>query len=892
MAKTQKKGAKKKSSTAKKNAAKRTENAAKAAKQKAAGRQMNAIILFAVSLFLLFVTLIPGGNVWAHMQNFIFGLFGIGAFILPFILIYVAVMTSMDKDGTDIKTKIIQSSVLVVLFCSAVCIFASAGPPANYFESLKDAYDLGRATNNGGVLGAFIGGALLMLFDSKVPAAITIVILIFVFFMIISGTTLVNLFGSIANPVKKAGKATEQNFQEKAVDKARLNEGRKMVMEAYNRNPELVTRKLFDVDVDLGPGPADGSHLDDEITKFEQELTQGIVEEESPVKFNASAPEIPENIYAFYMDDDALPEEPPKKRKKAVKKTEPVEKPEVKPEPVQPPTPAPSVRLDDLVKKAADKTAGEKTEETDDSEFLISPDAMRKRDEKGEYRLPPYDCLNVGTPGNTKVSETELRENAEKLVAVLKSFGVKTSIVDISKGPSVTRYELSPAPGVKISKITNLADDIALNMAASGVRIEAPIPGKAAVGIEVPNRTRDMVSLREVISSAPYRKASQKKRLTVALGRDIAGQISTTNIDEMPHLLVAGTTGSGKSVCLNSMILSILYNATPDEVRLIMIDPKKVEFSIYNGIPHLLVPVVSDPNKAAGALAWAVKEMLSRYKMFSENNVRDITGYNEMAKDKEEKDPIPEIVIFIDELADLMMATPTEVEDSICRIAQMGRAAGIHLVIATQRPSVDVITGLIKANIPSRLSLSVSSAVDSRTILDASGAEKLLGHGDMLFNPIGKNKPVRIQGCFTSDAEVENVVDFIKEENNSDYDEEVVEAMEKQAAAAEEAEKPVGNPNLDENDADVLVPEAIQVVVEAGQASTTMLQRKLRVGYARAARIIDDLEDRGVIGPFQGSKPREVLITKQQWLEMNAMSSGEKEDDGTAAAIELGLDNK
>lgn len=880
MAKTQKKGAKKKSSTAKKNATKRTENAAKAAKQKAAGRQMNAIILFAVSLFLLFVTLIPGGNVWASLQDIVFGLFGIGAFVLPFILIYVAVLTSMDKDGTDMRTKIIQSSVLIVLFCSAVTIFASSGPPSSYGESIKDAYYTGEATGNGGVFGAVLGGALLMLFDSKIPAAVTIVILIFVFIMIISGTTLMNLFGSIAKPVKNAGKATGQNFQEKASEKAKIREGRKKVMEAYDRNPEMVTRKLFDVDVDLGSGPADGSHLDDEITRFEEELTKGNIPSEPTVKFNPAAPDVPENIYAFRMQDEP-PEEKPAGRKKKTVKPEPAPVPE--PEPV----PVPDVRLDDLVKKAAGK--GE--EKAEEEEFLISPDAMRKNGNKGEYRLPPYDCLKAGKASAGGVSEGELRDNAEKLVEVLKSFGVSTSIVDISKGPSVTRYELSPAPGVKISRITNLADDIALNMAASGVRIEAPIPGKAAVGIEVPNRQRDTVSLREVLESPSYRKQSEKKKLTVALGRDIAGMISTTNIDEMPHLLVAGTTGSGKSVCLNSMILSLLYNATPDEVRLIMIDPKKVEFSIYNGIPHLLVPVVSDPNKAAGALAWAVKEMLSRYKMFSENNVRDISGYNEMAAREEEKDTIPEIVIFIDELADLMMATPAEVEDSICRIAQMGRAAGIHLVIATQRPSVDVITGLIKANIPSRLSLSVSSAVDSRTILDASGAEKLLGHGDMLFNPIGKSKPVRIQGCFTSDGEVENVVDFIKAENSSDYDEEIVEEMEKQAAAAEEADGPAGNTNLDENDADVLVPEAVKIVVEAGQASTTMLQRKLRVGYARAARIIDDLEDRGVIGSFQGSKPREVLITKQQWLEMNAISSDGEEDDGSAAAIELGLDD-
>ncbi|MBQ5684219.1 MAG: DNA translocase FtsK, partial [Clostridia bacterium] len=483
-----------------------------------------------------------------------------------------------------------------------------------------------------------------------------------------------------------------------------------------------------------------------------------------------------------------------------------------------------------------------------------------------------------------------LRDNAEKLIDVLESFGVRTTLVDIARGPSVTRYELAPAAGVKLSKITGLADDIALNLAASGVRI-APIPGKTAVGIEVPNKDRDAVNLREVLESPEYKKGAQKSKLSVALGKDISGKICTMDIAKMPHLLIAGTTGSGKSVCVNAMILSILYNATPEEVKLVMIDPKKVEFSKYNGIPHLLVPVVTEPAKAAGSLQWAVREMLNRYQKFSDTGVRDIKGYNQVAAGDPDMEVMSQIVIFIDELADLMMATPKEVEDSICRLAQMARAAGMHMVIATQRPSVDVITGLIKANIPSRLSLYVASAVDSRTILDMTGAEKLLGNGDLLFNPVGVSKPTRIQGCFSEDKEIERVVTFIKNQEESEYDESIIKDIEAAAAATENANQKGGGVNAPSggDSSDDLFEQAIQVVLEAGQASTSMLQRKLGVGYARAGRIIDELEEHGIIGEYQGSKPRAVLITKQQWLERNAMSGDA--DDGTAAAIELGLED-
>ncbi|MEG2429414.1 MAG: DNA translocase FtsK, partial [Oscillospiraceae bacterium] len=437
--------------------------------------------------------------------------------------------------------------------------------------------------------------------------------------------------------------------------------------------------------------------------------------------------------------------------------------------------------------------------------------------------------------------------------------------------------------GVKISKITGLSDDIALNLASAGVRIEAPIPNKAAVGIEVPNKITDIVTMREIIESTEFETA--KSKLAMALGRDIAGNSIIADIAKMPHMLIAGATGSGKSVCINSLIISTLYKSSPNEVRFLMIDPKVVELGVYNGIPHLLVPVVTDPRKAAGALGWAVTEMLNRYKLFADNNVRDLNGYNELALSKEEIDPLPQIVIIIDELADLMMAAPNEVEDSVCRLAQMARAAGMHLVIATQRPSVDVITGVIKANIPSRIAFAVSSQVDSRTILDSGGAEKLLGRGDMLFYPVGMPKPLRVQGCFVSDKEVEQVVNFIKNKEKADYDDKIIEEIEKQTVPEKGVAKENKGGGFDDKDS--LYDDAVECIIDAGQASTSYLQRKLKVGYARAARLVDDMEANGVVGALEGSKPRNVLLSRQQWLEQkmnkqendalaNGQTNGEK----------------
>lgn len=487
------------------------------------------------------------------------------------------------------------------------------------------------------------------------------------------------------------------------------------------------------------------------------------------------------------------------------------------------------------------------------------------------YTLPPVNLLNPVQKKLTQADiDNEIDRNSKKLVEALQSFGVQTKLVGVSRGPSVTRYELQPAPGVKISKITGLQDDIALNLASAGVRIEAPIPNKSAVGIEVPNKARDTVFFRELVDTTEFKKSFDKKLETV-LGKDISGAMVTCNIAKMPHLLIAGTTGSGKSVCVNSIIMSILMKSTPQDVRLIMVDPKKVEFMMYNGIPHLLIPVVTDPKKAAGALAWAVNEMLNRYKQFSDNNVRDFTGFNELAKDPDSGlMKMSHIVIFIDELADLMMASPKDVEDSIVRLAQMARAAGMHLVIATQRPTVNVVTGLIKANIPSRIALMVASQTDSRVILDVSGAEKLLGNGDMLYMPVGLPKPVRVQGCFVSDKEVERVVEFIKQTFQAEYDELVMEEVERQTEMVASAQDSKSSGNSDSGDIDTSderLEDAIDFVVESGTCSTSSLQRRLKLGYGRAARLVDIMEEMGIVGPLEGSKPRQVLMTKQEWAE-------------------------
>ena len=518
---------------------------------------------------------------------------------------------------------------------------------------------------------------------------------------------------------------------------------------------------------------------------------------------------------------------------------------------------------EDIKKLAMEESGGVEEEKVDNTPIEVTDDEIES--DYIEYTFPPIDLLKLDKSSSGGDDRPEdLRTQAKKLIETLSSFGVEAKVLEVSKGPSVTRFELQPSAGVKVSKIVNLADDIALNLAAFGVRIEAPIPGKAAVGIEIPNKTTSMVSLREVIDCEAFK--SFKSKTAFAMGKDISGEPVISDISKMPHMLIAGATGSGKSVCINSLITSILYKADPNQVKMILIDPKVVELGVYNGIPHLLIPVVTDPRRAAGALNWAVQEMVKRYRLFADTNVRDIKGYNEYAAMSGERE-LEQIIIIIDELADLMMVSPHEVEDSICRLAQMARAAGMHLVIATQRPSVDVITGLIKANVPSRIAFSVSSQIDSRTILDMGGAEKLLGKGDMLFLPMGASKPKRIQGAFISDKEVERIVEFVKSGSSAHYNEDIIEHIEN---GAEENQR-----QSDDSDADELLPQAMEIVVELGQASASLLQRKLKVGYSRAGRLIDQLEERGIIGPHEGSKPRNVLMSRAEYQEMMLNSENE-----------------
>ncbi len=541
---------------------------------------------------------------------------------------------------------------------------------------------------------------------------------------------------------------------------------------------------------------------------------------------------------------------------------EPAAAPEPEPEPVQPPVPVPEIVREPAVPKMT-------RQEHEQAAAEVERDiAQTMAEQEGQpYQYPPLSLLEEGTGFDSGEALGELRANQQRLTDTIRSFGIDARITDVTRGPSVTRYELELDQGVRLSKLTNLADDIALALGATGVRI-APIPEKqSVVGVEVPNKLVSTVPIHEVIGSREF--CNHRSKVAFAVGKDIGGNCIVGNIAKLPHLLIAGTTGSGKSVCTNSLIISLLYKATPEEVRLIMVDPKMVELSVYNGIPHLLIPVVTDPKKAAGALQWAVTEMMKRYRTFSEVGVRDLASFNSYAARTEGVEKLPQVVVVIDELADLMLVAAKEVEESICRVAQMGRAAGMHLVIATQRPSADVITGLMKANIPSRIAFAVSSAMESRIILDTQGAEKLVGRGDMLYFPLGTGKPQRVQGCLISDQEVAAVVDFVKGNGAANYSDEVMHEIEQHAAEKEKGAK--GGAPADANEAsdyDELLPAAIEVVVETGQASVSMLQRRLKLGYSRAARLVDQMEEKGVVGPFEGSKPRQLLITKEQWQEM------------------------
>lgn len=824
--------------------------------------QMRAVLLFLIAVFLVFLILIPGASVWNFLHRSILGFFGYCAILWPALLVYVAVLLSLEKNISSVSSKLWQISIFICLITAAVYIFKARDEAVPFWDTLVKLFNEGSEARGSGFFSGLIGIPLVAAFG-LVGAKVTILLLLFGFAMLLTGTGLVQLFKAISKPATSVIRNVEDRYEQRAAMQQELPRG------GYN------------IDIPLDEEDALPQHPvraeDESRTARKQEgkkklerLQRALMEQQTEGEPTAAV-QIPEP--QTVMEEELLPGEPVCQNEDMLKEPDQAEYKdglsfeEVKRQPVQ---------------KQPDP-------ETVPVQISLFPAEEEKEEDYHNY--PPVSLLEPSLPTDAKLSLDEKNSTGELLVNTLKSFGVQTKIIDISQGPAVTRYELQPSAGVKISKITNLADDIALNLAASGVRIEAPIPNKAAVGIEVPNKKVSVVKMRELIDSNAFVLA--KSKLTVALGRDIAGNVTLADLAKMPHTLIAGATGSGKSVCINSIIISLLYKATPSEVRFLMVDPKVVELGIYNGIPHLLVPVVTDPRKAAGALNWAVSEMLNRYKLFADANVRDLEAYNRSVAEWNEKvekekqsgqnpegikqNPLPQIVIIIDELADLMMAAPNEVEDSICRLAQMARAAGMHLVIATQRPSVDVITGIIKANIPSRIAFAVSSQVDSRTILDMGGAEKLLGRGDMLFSPVGSPKPTRIQGCFVSDKEIESVVTYVKNSAHADYDSAIAEEIERQAAAEKSSE------SGDEAEADdPMMNEAIKCVVEAGQASTSLLQRRLRLGYARAGRIIDQMEQKGIVGPHEGSKPRQVLITYQQYMEMtmNAPEPGTARQNG------------
>ena len=800
--------------------------------------QRAALVLFAVAVLLLLVALIPGTKGWLMAHHLLHGLFGIWSVLWAVLLLYVAVMSSFFE-RERLNGKVLLASLSIFALCGASNALATPADSASLadFSGQLQALFLNSKDGGGaGLVGGLIGLPATVAFG-KLGACIVLFVVLFVLLMLLTGMTLVRLWRGMQRSASAVGQAVATVHEQHVERQERKNRQR-------SRNIDI---PLDDEGMPLHPVHTPPPVENEKLRRLEEALD---IAPESPPKQGAQIPP-PAAVVEKKMKRPAQPTQQPVADSGSAQAAEKYMQ-----------------RLQ-TEQQAAHTAAPARPQE-------IPADTL----EDG-YHKPPVSMLEADVVPDQTAVAGELQTKGQQLVQVLKSFGVTAKIVDISRGPCVTRYELQPAPGVKISKITNLSDDIAMNLAASGVRIEAPIPGKAAVGIEVPNQQKSMVHMRDLIESNAFQGA--KSKLTVCLDRDIAGAPKVADLAKMPHLLIAGTTGSGKSVCLNSFIVSLLYKSTPDEVRFLMIDPKVVELSVYNGIPQLLVPVVTDPRKAAGALGWAVTEMLKRYKTFADCNVRDIKSYNAMAaqrgyvtEDGQPMEHMPQIVIFIEELADLMMAAPNEVEDSICRLAQMARAAGMHLVIATQRPSVDVVTGLIKANIPSRIALSVSSQVDSRTIIDSSGAEKLLGNGDMLFSPVGVQKPLRVQGAFVSDSEIESIVEFIKKSQEPGYDPAIAEEIEKNAVADKKHAAA-----SEETDTDPMLDEAVKCVVEAGQASTSLLQRRLRLGYARAGRIVDQMEQLGIVGPHEGSKPRQVLITYQQWLErsMNAHAPAQKEGD-------------
>ena len=787
----------------------------KRAKKKSIDLGVIITIIFSILITVLIYT--ESGYVGVALSDFFGGMFGMIKYVLPIGSFAVAIKMACKDDDDYISSKIFQYTLLLIFIAVILSVYQiyndTININQNISEIVKDAYQLGENNIGGGALGTIAAVPLFKLFG-KVGTIILSIGASLILFAITFG---IDISGIVSSWIQSG----VNNRKEKHERKLAMQEEREKEREKIKENNIKENRKAY--------------------LEIEEEP-----KEEEQIKINLNGRTI---------------EDEPKGRKKFKHNKDDIVPLGMEKKKVQP----------DFIENNLFKQEEEKKEEKV-KEVLQLEHAIAVEDEHYEY--PPVELLSKGSPKALKGGAKALTDIATKLQKTLYSFGVQAKVENVSVGPAITRYELKPAEGVRVSKIANLADDIALNLAAETIRIEAPIPGKQAVGIEVPNAENETVHCRDVVESDDFQDS--KSKLSVALGKDVAGNMAIADIAKMPHALIAGATGSGKSVCINTIIASIIYKAKPSEVKLVMIDPKVVELSVYNGIPHLLIPVVTDPKKAAGALAWAVQEMDNRYNVFAQKGVRDLKGYNALVEKEDGIGKLPQIVIIIDELADLMMVAAKDVEDSICRLAQKARAAGMHLIIATQRPSVDVITGIIKANIPSRIAFAVSSQIDSRTILDQVGAEKLLGKGDMLFYPSGAPKPTRIQGAFVSDDEVEKIVSFIKSNGEATYSEDILESIEK----SNKTDKEIAEEAEMDDDTDPFLMDAIDIVVETGQASTSFIQRRFKVGYARAGRIIDQMEERGVISGYQGSKPRQVLMSKEKLAELKMGTQPENTEEG------------
>jgi len=803
----------------------------------------------------------------AFLTGFVRRLVGYGFYALPPALILCAVVLAFHK-GRPVLFRTICTLLITIITGAIVHLFTSDVSYEFSFAMIGELWTNGAELKSGGVLGGAISELFYLLFG-RIGTAIALICIAFLLVMVAFNATITGLIEAFSKrerreytPEQEHGYETERSSAGAGISD--LPRNRQSQSRSY-RHPliPLWKKKKIDIPLDESDRPAKPDY-------FDGDNKEGFFKESPRVK-------TPDQVLDGTAVDEPEPILPEIQKESSGNEDMPLDIPFMEGRMKRPDRVLPAIiaentgnYVDPASISKPEQTRSQKPSSTANQRKKATPVSSIVPDLDPSYAFPPLNLLSRGEP-QSKAGDNEVRLNTERLEAAFQSFGVNVNISNATRGPSVTRYEAELEAGVKLNKLTGLADDIALSLGAVGVRIAAMPNRISTVGIEVPNKNISKVHLRDVIESQQFENA--KSKLTFAIGMDISGEPIVGDIPKLPHMLVAGTTGSGKSVCLNSVILSILYKATPDDVRFIMIDPKMVEFKVYNSIPHLLVPVVTDVKKAAGALQWATFEMMKRYTLFAETNARDIDGYNQVVRKSkdEERKPLPQIIVVIDELADLMMMAAKEVEESVCRVAQMGRAAGIHLIIATQSPRADVITGLMKANIPSRIAFKVSSALESRIILDpGSNADKLVGHGDMLYAPTGSAKPMRLQGTWVSDKEREKVIEYIEKSGQAQYSEEVMGEIDKAAEMKSTGEKPSGDTNG--SDYDDLLPQAVDVIFETGQASVSMLQRRLKLGYSRAARIVDQLEEMGVLGPFEGSKPRNVLITKDQWRQMQYVS--------------------